>query len=200
MEIIRILVDWFGGALVSLPLVIFFLLLADKKRFAKKWGWAVLFGLYFNAMLIIIGMPDVRFIVWNPTINAIPFNDFSVTNIFGMLLNIVMFVPFGGFLPIYFKYFRSVKRTVFAGFLMSFLIETLQLFTFRATDVDDLIMNTIGALIGYGIAKLILKKDGNNDEEDKDIMKLIGMILLVVFITVFIRYPLVAFLFRIFKL
>lgn len=39
MEIIRILLDWFGGAIVSLPLVMIFMLLVDKKRFARKWVW-----------------------------------------------------------------------------------------------------------------------------------------------------------------
>lgn len=38
------------------------------------------------------------------------------------------------------------------------MIEILQLFTFRATDIDDIIMNTIGTCVGYGIAKIILGK------------------------------------------
>ena len=115
----------------------------------------------------------------------------------GMILNIALFIPFGGFLKIYFKYFCNVKRTALAGFLMSLSIELLQLLTFRATDVDDLIMNTIGTLAGYGIAKLIRKKSKSVDEEDRNRMKLIGLILLVGLVIVFIRYPLTAFLFRI---
>lgn len=165
MEIIRVLLDWFGGGIVSLPLVILFLLLVDKERLARKWGWVVLFVLYMNAMLIIIGMPAFTYMVWNPIINWIPFNDFSVSNIWGMGLNIAMFIPFGGFLPIYFKYFRKVQTTVLAGFLMSLSIEILQLFTFRATDVDDLIMNMIGAFAGYGIAKIFLRKSKNFEEK-----------------------------------
>ena len=200
MEIIRILVDWFGGAIIALPLVMLFMFLVDKKRFVRKWGWIALFVLYMNAMLIIIGMPDFSYMLWSPTINWIPFNDFSSANILGMFLNIVMFIPFGAFLPIYFKQFRKWKRTVLAGFLMSLSIEIVQLFTLRATDVDDLIMNTLGAFVGYGIAKLILQKNMSNEEKDKDLMKLIVMLLIIEFLIFFVRYPFVAFLFRIMDL
>lgn len=199
MEILRIALDWFGGAIVSLPLVLIFMFFTDRERFVKKWGWVTLFILYMNATLIIIGMPAARYVVWSPTINWIPFNDFTFSNIIGMILNVVLFVPFGGFLPIYFKKFRKVQNTVIAGFLMSLFIEVLQLFTFRATDVDDLLMNTIGALAGYGIARLIIGKKESNEENNKDILKLVAMILIVILTIVLVRYPLVSFLFELFK-
>lgn len=195
MAIVGILVDWFGGAIVSLPLAMVFMRLVDRKRFSQMWIWVALFVLYMNAMLIIVGTPAYSYIVWDPTINYIPFSDFSMSNMIGMALNIVMFIPFGAFLPIYFKYFRKARRTVLAGFLMSLSIEVLQLFTFRATDVDDLMMNTIGALAGYGIARIFLRKHERSESEDKDIMKLVVMILIIVFIIAFIRYPLVSLMF-----
>ena len=200
MNILLVLLDWFGGAIVSLPLVMLFLFVADKKRFAGKWFWAALFALYMNAMLTIVGMPDFTCIVWDPSINFIPFHDFSLRNLLGMVLNIVMFIPFGAFLPFYFKRFRNVKTTVLSGFLMSLFIEILQLFTFRATDIDDLIMNTLGAFAGYGIAKLIVRKSGNSESEDWDIPKLIVMILIVCVVIAFVRYPLVGYLFQVLNL
>lgn len=195
MAILGILLDWFGGAIVSLPLAMVFMRLADRKRFSQMWIWVALFALYMNAMLIIVGTPAISYIIWDPTINYIPFADFSVSNMTGMALNIVMFIPFGAFLPIYFTYFRKVRRTVLAGFLMSLSIEILQLFTFRTTDVDDLMMNTIGALVGYGIAKLFLRKGEQSESENKDIMNLVVMILIIVLTIVFIRYPLVSLMF-----
>ncbi len=36
MEILRIALDWFGGAIVSLPLVLIFMFFTDRERFAKK--------------------------------------------------------------------------------------------------------------------------------------------------------------------
>ncbi len=83
---------------------------------------------------------------------------------------------------------------------MSLSIEALQLFTFRATDVDDLIMNTIGSFVGYVIAKMFLRKSKNFESENKDRTKLIVMILIIGFVIVFVRYPLVAFLFKLLNL
>lgn len=119
-----------------------------------------------------------------------------VSLILGMILNIVMFLPFGSFLPIYFKHFRKMQITVLAGFLMSLSIEIMQLFTLRATDIDDLIMNTIGALAGYGISKIILGKNHNYEREDKDQMKLFFMILVIGLVIVFVRYPLMELLYE----
>lgn len=199
MAILGILVDWFGGAIVSLPLTMVFMGLADRKRFSKMWVWAALFVLYMNAMLIIVGTPAISYIVWDPTINYLPFSDFSMSNMIGMALNIVMFIPFGVLLPIYFGFFRKARRTVLAGFLMSLSIEVLQLFTFRATDVDDLMMNTLGALAGYGIAWLFLRKCEHSEPANQDIMKLVVMISIIVFIIAFVRYPLVSLLFDLFN-
>lgn len=83
---------------------------------------------------------------------------------------------------------------------MSLSIEILQLFTFRATDVDDLIMNTTGALVGYGIAKLILRKNGKAEDKDRDGIKLVAMIFIIGLVIVFVRYPFMEFLLKWLKL
>ena len=66
-------------------------------------------------------------------------------------LNMVLFIPMGYLLPYIFKFFRahSLRRPLLASFLMSVLIENLQLMTKRGTyDTSDIIANTLGALIG----------------------------------------------------
>ena len=55
---------------------------------------------------------------------------------------------------------------------MSLTIEVLQLFVFRATDINDLIMNTLGALVGYLAAKVIIRKSWDNGKDNRDILKL----------------------------
>lgn len=106
MEVFGVMLDWFGGAIISLPLTVTFLLLTDRSRFLKKWILVILFVLYMNATLIIVGVPGISYIRWDPTINWIPFTDFSGSNIVGMVLNIALFVPFGGFNTLY---FRTIK-------------------------------------------------------------------------------------------
>lgn len=184
------LLDKLVGVLAALPLVLLFLFFADKKRFTKKWFWAVLFVAYMNAMLIMVGIPYAEYITWQPTINWIPFRDFTPSNILGMALNVVMLMPFGAFLPIYFKKFRKLLPTVLAGAIMSLTMEILQLFTMRATDVDDLIMNTLGAFLGYFIGAFIARKADKEEENEKDIMKLLIMVTISILVVVFINNPL----------
>lgn len=68
-------------------------------------------------------------------------------NIFG---NIILFVPFGILLPFIFEKLRRTQWFLLCFGAAITLIETVQLFTLRgACDVDDLLLNTFGALIGF---------------------------------------------------
>lgn len=72
--------------------------------------------------------------------------------------NILMLVPLGFFLPFLFKEFRSFKRTVSAGFLLSVFIEVTQFVTARGLcEFDDVFNNTLGTYIGYIIYKIVYK-------------------------------------------
>jgi glycopeptide antibiotics resistance protein len=190
IKMILYLVEKLIGAGVTLPGVLLFLYYTDRNRFKKKWFWAVLFVVYMNAMFCVVGIPSAQFVRWNPEINWIPFRDFSSENIVGMSLNILMFIPFGAFLPIYFGRFWKMSTTVLAGAFMSFTIEVLQLFTFRLTDIDDLIMNTLGTLLGYGIGAIIVHKQKER-LVDHDVMKLIAIIGICMLVVVFVNEPLV---------
>lgn len=189
-KMILYLVEKLIGAGVTLPGVLLFLYYTDRNRFKKKWFWAVLFVVYMNAMFCVVGIPSAQFVRWDPEINWIPFRDFSSANIVGMSLNILMFIPFGAFLPIYFGRFWKMSTTVLAGTFMSLTIEVLQLFTFRLTDIDDLIMNTLGTLLGYGIGAIIVHKQKER-LVDHDVMKLIAIIGICMLVVVFVNEPLV---------
>lgn len=65
------------------------------------------------------------------------------------ILNIIMFMPFGFLLPLIWKNCRSLFPVLMSGFSYSLAIEFCQLFNNRVTDVNDLIMNTLGAVCGY---------------------------------------------------
>ena len=184
------LLDRLCGAIVSLPLVLIYIFLFDRERAKRRWGWMALLTLYLNAMYIVIGVPGIQYICWDPTLNLIPFQDFSARNIEGMILNAVMFAPLGFLLPAYFERYRHWGRTLAAGFLTSLTVELIQLFTLRATDVDDLIMNTLGTLVGFLLAKLFFRHRTTVYRGKKDWLELViinGIILLTI---VFIRYPL----------
>lgn len=184
------LLDKLCGAIVSLPLVLISIFAFDRERAKRKWGWMALLTLYLNAMYIVIGVPGVQYICWDPTLNLIPFQDFSARNVEGMVLNAIMFAPLGFLLPAYFERYRHWGRTLAAGFLTSLTVELIQLFTFRATDVDDLIMNTLGTLVGFLLAKLILRHRTAVYRGKKDWLELIVVNAIILLVIVFVRYPL----------
>ena len=66
--------------------------------------------------------------------------------------NVTMFIPTGIVLPVVYKKLNSFGKVVAAGAFISLCIEILQLpFASRASDIDDLILNTLGVIAGYGI-------------------------------------------------
>ncbi|MBQ7058902.1 MAG: VanZ family protein [Firmicutes bacterium] len=79
--------------------------------------------------------------------------------------NVTMFIPSGIILPILYRKLDRFWKVVLVGMGMSLLIEILQLpFYTRASDVDDLILNTIGVAIGYGIYRIFTRRKKNKHE------------------------------------
>lgn len=74
-----------------------------------------------------------------------------IKNLFGYLL---IFLPMGIYLPFYVKRVNKLGVFIIVIFGMLLLIEIIQLVTrLGSFDVDNLILNMVGALIGYGIWK-----------------------------------------------
>ncbi len=133
--------------------------------------------------------------------------DFSSTNIvpfvgvdtFGFNANAIMFIPFGILLPLIFSEYRNFGKTLLAGFLFSLTIELSQLFNHRATDIDDLIMNTLGTAIGFAIfalANLALRKQTERFTLPKNALRHEAFIyMLIVFAANFFINPLLIFIY-----
>lgn len=126
-------------------------------------GWQILACL-MTAILSVTGsgaITDIgnygNSIIRAEEISLIPFQ-WGNGDVIGLILNVIMFIPFGILLPLLWKKGTGLKETVFISFLFSLLIEVSQLFNFRATDIDDLLMNTLGGLIGYLIYHLCFRK------------------------------------------
>lgn len=82
--------------------------------------------------------------------------------------NIVLFIPAGFFPPMLFPKQRKWYGIIVPGFLWSFFIETMQLVLNlsnlgnRSFDTDDIILNVVGAMIGYIIYKVFFTKHHKN--------------------------------------
>lgn len=116
---------------------------------------------------------DIRILIerpsWKASLNLIPFSVFkdyledlskgplyflvTLVNFFG---NLVMFIPIGLFPALLFRN-ATWKRSVLIGFGMSTLVEVAQYFIMRNTAIDDIILNTVGALCGYFLYLLVWK-------------------------------------------
>ena len=94
-------------------------------------------------------------------VNLLPLvNLFDYDSKRDLLLNVIgnaaMFIPSGIVLPFVYKRLNTFWKVLLAGIGISLCIEIIQLpFSVRATDIDDLILNTIGVIVGYGIVTLI---------------------------------------------
>ena len=86
-------------------------------------------------------------------INLIPFS--SAIDVTGYLQNVLLFVPFGILVPLLWRSMDSPVHIAGSALAFSLLIELSQLLNPRRTDIDDLILNTLGALAGYVIFRLL---------------------------------------------
>ena len=97
---------------------------------------AAVFPLRINLLPLVhlLDYDSIRDVIWNVVGNA------------------VMFIPSGIVLPIIYRQLNSFWKVVAAGAFLSLCTEILQLpFPSRASDIDDLILNTLGVVVGYGI-------------------------------------------------
>ncbi len=66
------------------------------------------------------------------------------------LENVLLFVPFGMLVPLTSRFFKKWWNLILMAFITSLLIEMMQLVTGRGYfEMDDLILNTFGAVLGY---------------------------------------------------
>lgn len=75
--------------------------------------------------------------------------------IYNLAGNVAAFMPLGFLLPFAFRGMRAVQ-TYIAAFILILTAEVLQLISRRGVfDVDDLLLNMLGCMIGYGIYKFL---------------------------------------------
>ncbi len=75
--------------------------------------------------------------------------------------NVLLLVPLGIYIPLIYK--KKLKDTILVGIGFSFIIEIVQFIiglvinlAYRISDIDDIILNTIGVIIGYSFLKFFL--------------------------------------------
>lgn len=93
------------------------------------------------------------------TFNLIPFRTFSSDpwSVMILLGNVIMFLPIGFFSTLLWRN-MSWKRILLVGLLTTLFIEVVQLFVGRSFDIDDILLNTLGVLLGGLFCRLLRRQ------------------------------------------
>lgn len=173
--LLALLVWPFLAAALTLPILIW-----QYRRYNKFSFWRAImtygFVLYGLALVsfTLYPMPDnpAKFCAdYNLSPQLIPFASIMEISSEGLRaalqvgMNLLFFVPLGIFGKLLFRW--KIWKVVLAGFVTSLLIETAQLTgafgiypcSYRLFDVDDLLLNTLGAILGYLVAMIVPQRE-----------------------------------------
>ncbi len=134
-------------------------LLNHKKLTKYKAFLITITSIYFAGILKIVGLPNQNPVSFDRFMESVkglmvPLTD---SNISMLLLNFMLFIPFGVLLCLLFQGHNKYKKVVITCAAFSVMIEVIQGFTGRLLESDDLIMNTAGGAVGM-LAYIVLLK------------------------------------------
>ena len=138
-----------------------------KKNNLLNWLVKISFVLYFFLLTWIIVFKfrlDITTLRYLRSINLIPFKENELKEIF---INIFLFIPYG----MYLRELSSKKSlTVAMVVLTSFLFELLQyILHIGISDITDVMMNTLGGMVGILLISILEKKRENSKGLDNSI-------------------------------
>ena len=141
---------------VAAALVLYFILLhvMGKRQTIGHIIVSFVFCFYLMGILTMTGVCIGG--AFSPRIVYVPFMD-MIRGPIDTALNILLFVPLGFFLPILYRKYDRIGKIALVGFLVSLSVEIAQMFGAGATDINDLITNTIGACLGFVPFRLVYK-------------------------------------------
>lgn len=143
----------FSILLPALPFLgAWFLLLRVRRRkqSAAHLLLTLLYCLYLSGVLAVTGIG--RPFSFRPRFHFLPFVD-MIKGPIDTALNALLFLPLGVLLPLLYAEFENAKKTLLAACILSFSIECIQMFGLGITDVNDLLTNTAGAMLGFALSK-----------------------------------------------
>ena len=141
---------------------------SGKKQTSHRFATTFIFCYYLIGILTMTGIGRIK--PFAPTIVLIPFAD-MIKGPVDTVLNVILFLPLGFFIPLLYREYERVGRTVSAGFFLSLAIELVQMFGRGTTDINDLISNTVGTCLGHFFYRLfsgaICKRTSEKFQSDK---------------------------------
>ena len=145
-------------SIIFVSMRIVYLVKSDKKIYIHKELLTYLFGIYIMCLFTVVTYQDVESYGNNFTPFKEMFRYTLGSNLFikNVIGNMVMFMPYGFFTG-YFLKINKVSVVLLLCMLVSTSIEVIQGYIGRVFDIDDIILNVIGSIIGFLIYKLFNK-------------------------------------------
>lgn len=155
MSITDILIRSIAGYVFVIPGVLLYFVCLWKAKKVQTFSHIVVAFVFCYYLIGVLTMTGVHaFKSFSPKIVLIPFLD-MISGPIDTILNIILFIPFGFFLPMLYKKFNRINRVILMGLLFAVFIEIVQMFGMGITDINDLITNTVGTCLGFYIYKLL---------------------------------------------
>ena len=124
---------------------------------------------------------DIRNLRYLRTINLIPFKENALKEI---LINIFLFIPYGMYLR---ELTKKKSLTVGIIILTSFIFEVLQyILHIGISDITDVMMNTLGGMVGILLISILEKKRENSKGLDNSIKYLLSIIPFIMIFLLFL--------------
>ena len=138
------------AVVIAVSLRLAYLIKGHKKIILYKELLMLIFIIYALCLFHVVTYQDVNF----GTNNFIPFKEIFrydlgtpkfIKNIIG---NIIMFIHFG-FFASYFLKSKKIGIPLILTIILTTTIETVQYYIGRVFDIDDIILNIVGGILGY---------------------------------------------------
>ena len=146
------------SSVIAISMRLVYLIKNKQKIIFYKELLALIFIIYVLCLFYVVTFGDVS---WSNS-NFIPFKeifryDFASPLFFKNIIgNVLLFIPLG-FLIAYKLNLKHFYSIILLSLYFSVCIESIQLIIGRVFDIDDILLNTIGGIIGYCLFKLFFK-------------------------------------------
>ncbi|MFY2251493.1 VanZ family protein [Priestia megaterium] len=82
-------------------------------------------------------------------------DEWNSVSLLNLTANVMLFSPLGFFVALIWRKYHSIKKVTILGLSVTCLIEFIQYFIGRSSDIDDVLLNTFGTVIGYVVLLII---------------------------------------------
>lgn len=150
----------FIAIITILYLPIMFALKKRGRNIIRQFSYLGLFCSLFFIIFATILFTPITFRPETHTLNLVPVSWIGTSNnlnpfIVEKIPNVLLFIPLGFFIPVVLQSMRKWYKTIGISFAVTFCVEFIQYFIGRSSDIDDIITNLLGAIIGYLVYSLI---------------------------------------------